>query len=146
MKVLLVHDEMLNDTLPVFASNATLNRVFVFDPAFIANEGWSLKRVQFVADCVSEIENVRVFHGKLSDVLRELAATELVSQRTPNRVIQRWIDATGLPVAWCDEPVFAQYDGKVTRFTAYWKSVAPQWFTKADLTAEEARSAERRVR
>jgi deoxyribodipyrimidine photo-lyase len=141
MKLLLIHDEMLNDTLPVFESNAALPRVFVFDPAFIAREGWTLKRVQFVADCVSEMTGVRVFHGALLDVLRELGATALVTQRTPNRAIERWIDATQQPVIWHDEPAFAHYDGKLTRFTAYWKSIAPQWFSKEEVAAEEIRSA-----
>jgi hypothetical protein len=144
MKVLLVHDEMLNATLPVFVANAALPRILVLDPTFISAEGWTLKRVQFVVDCAIEIENLRVFHGSLSDVLRDVGATELVSQSTPNHAIQHWINETRLPVTWHDEPVFAAYDGNLTRFTAYWKTIAPQWFSPEDLAAEEAKSARRR--
>ncbi len=144
MKLLLIHDEMLNDTLPIFTSNAALPRVFVFDPEFVAAEGWTLKRVQFVADCVSELSNVRVFHGSLSAVLQMLSATEVVTQRTPNQAIQRWIASTKISVHWHDEPAFANYEGKLTRFTAYWKAIAPQWFSSEELAVEEANSARRR--
>jgi deoxyribodipyrimidine photo-lyase len=140
MKILLVHDEMLNDRLPVFATHADTARIFVLDPAFIASEGWALKRIQFVVDCVAEMQNVRIFHGALADVCRELGATSLVTQSTPNHAIQRWLASlSSLAVSWHDEPQFVDYDGKLTRFTAYWKSVAPQWFSEDVLIAENAR-------
>ncbi|MGL4232433.1 MAG: hypothetical protein ACRCWJ_13800 [Casimicrobium sp.] len=147
MKLVLIHDEMLNDTLPVFTAHADASRVFVLDPAFIECEGWTLKRVQFIVDCVAEMQQVRVFHGALSDVCHALSATSIVTQTTPNHAILRWLDTVSpLPLAWHEASPFVQYDGKLTRFTAYWKTIASQWFSKEDLAAESGRVGEKRSR
>lgn len=139
MKILLVHDEMLNETLPVFAAHPDLTRVFVLDPAFVTQEAWSLKRVQFIIDCLSEIANVRVFHGSLLDVCDDLGVSEIVTQETPNHAIQEWLTSTQRTIEWEAEPQFVEFRGKLSRFTAYWKSVAPQWFSEAELRSLELR-------
>lgn len=140
MRILLVHDEMLNDTLPVFSAHGDLARLFVLDPSLIKREGWSLKRIQFVVDCLSEIESVRVFHGALSHVCDDLGVSEIVTQDTPNHAIQEWLASTGRTIRWEAEPGFVEYRGKLTRFTAYWKVVAPQWFSDAELDSIASRN------
>lgn len=128
MRVILIHDEMLNEALPVFLANPTLPRLFVFDPVFIADEGWALKRVQFVADCVAEIESVRVFHGRLAAVCEMLGVTSVVTQATPNTRIHRWICGAGPQINWHAAPPFANFDGPLPRFTPYWHTIAATWF------------------
>ena len=54
---LLVHDEMLGDHLPIHSLPAN-QKVFIFDPQWMREEGWSLKRVQFVCDGLTELESV----------------------------------------------------------------------------------------
>ncbi len=139
MKILLVHDEMLNEALPVFAAHRDLIRVFVLDHAYVAREGWSLKRVQFIVDCVGEIPDVRVFHGSLAAVCDDLGASDIVTQETPNHAIREWLASTKRTVQWEAEPQFVEFSGKLSRFTAYWKSVAPQWFSESDLHSLESR-------
>ncbi len=130
MKVLLIHDEMLNSTLPVFAQAASAPRIFVFDPAFIQREGWTMKRLQFIADGVAEIADVKVFKGELASVLKMIGATSIITQATPNTPIRDWLERAGVPVEWVDEPVFAEFSGRLTRFTPYWKAIESQWFPK----------------
>jgi hypothetical protein len=132
MKILLIHDEMLNCTLPIYRENPELPRVFVFDPHFFAAEGWTLKRVQFIADGIAEIANVRTFKGALKDVVPLIGATGVATQATPNTRIRNWIDTLNpVPLTWIDEPAFVEFHGKLTRFTPYWKSVESQWFPKS---------------
>jgi deoxyribodipyrimidine photolyase-like uncharacterized protein len=131
MKAILVHDEMLNSELPVFSQHPALPRVFVFDPAFIKDEGWTIKRLQFISDGLVEMENVRVFRGALNEVVASLKIDELVTQETPNHRIKHWIASLpGVSIEWVPEPPFVEYDGPVTRFTRYWKTVEPQWFPR----------------
>jgi hypothetical protein len=129
MKAILVHDEMLSAQLPVFTQHESLPKFFVFDPAFIAAEGWTMKRLQFMSDGLVEMPDVRVFRGELREVVSSLGVTEITTQRTPNHRIVRWLEKLApLNVKFVAEPAFVEYTGPVTRFTRYWKSVEPQWF------------------
>jgi hypothetical protein len=131
MKAILVHDEMLSAELPVFAQHASLPRFFVFDPAFISPEGWTMKRLQFISDGLVEMPNVRVFRGALFEVVSASGFTEIVTQQTPNHRILRWLETLApMPIEWVAEPAFVEYSGPVTRFTRYWKTVEPQWFPR----------------
>lgn len=132
MSVLLIHDEMLNPTLPIFEAHPDLLRVFVFDPEFIAEQGWRLRRLQFISDALSSVPDVRVFKGKLSDVIASFDPqnpVNVVTQSTPNTEILAWL-AQLENVEFFEEPNFVEYRGSVTRFTKYWKSVQTQWFPK----------------
>jgi hypothetical protein len=131
MKAILVHDEMLSAELPVFAQHQSLPQIFVFDPAFIASEGWTMKRLQFMSDGLVEMPKARVFRGALRDVVDSIGVTEIVTQKTPNHRILKWIETLApLPIEWVAEPAFVEYNGPVTRFTRYWKTVEPQWFPR----------------
>ena len=137
MKILLIHDEMLNANLPIFGMHADLPRVFVFDPVFIAAQGWRQRRLQFIADAVSSIPNVRVFKGTLVDVISSLTragcgtptATHVVTQATPNTDIQSWLATLNtIRIEVVDAPAFATHTGSLARFSKYWASAEAQWF------------------
>ena len=139
MKVLLIHDEMLNVELPVFEAHPDIPRIFVFDPVFIAEQGWRRRRLQFIADALSSVPNVRIFKGALGDVVAALAAdspsgdVHLITQATPNTEIQSWIATlSNVQLEFVDAPVFATHEGSVARFSKYWGSAQAQWFPKPD--------------
>lgn len=142
MKLLLIHDEMLNAQLPIFEAHANLPRIFVFDPAFIARQGWQRRRLQFIADALSSIPAARVFKGPLADVLASLEAAEsgprremqVVTQATPNTDIQAWLATLKtVQIELVDAPAFATYTGSLSRFSRYWSSVEAQWFPRGTL-------------
>jgi len=81
MKLLLIHDEMLNASLPIFEAHADRPRVFVFDPAFIAQQGWRRRRLQCIANALSSIPAVRVFKGALVDVVAVLGLADSAPHR-----------------------------------------------------------------
>ncbi len=134
MKLLLIHDEMLNATLPIFEAHPKLPRIFVFDPDFIAEQGWQRRRLQFIADSLSSIPAVRVFRGSLADVIDLLAAPSpihIVTQATPNTEILAWLATLrSAEVEFVDAPEFAAHSGSVARFSKYWSSAQAQWFPK----------------
>ena len=159
MKLLLIHDEMLNPDLPIFEAHTNLPRVFVFDPAFVARQGWRRRRLQFIADALSAIPTVRVFKGTLVNVIDSLTlaepgpptATQVVTQATPNTDIQVWLATLNtVRIEFVDAPAFATHTGSLSRFSKYWASVEAQWFTEGRLdtasrsghavTAENART------
>ena len=139
MKLLLIHDEMLNAALPIFEAHANLPRIFVFDPAFIARQGWQRRRLQFIADALSSIPAVRVFKGSLFDVVASLETadpmprreTQVVTQATPNTDIRAWLASLKtVQIEFVDAPAFATYAGSLSRFSRYWSSVEAQWFPR----------------
>lgn len=91
-------------------------------------------RLQFVADCVAELPDIRVFHGSLADVCTALQATDIVTQESPDPALRAWIDtaatAHNISVEWLPEPRFVDYSGSLARFSHYWYKVEHQWFPK----------------
>jgi len=144
MKLLLIHDEMLNAGLPIFKAHGNLPRVFVFDPAFIAQQGWRRRRLQFIADALSSIPAVRVFKGTLVDVVAAFKLadsvpqreTHVVTQATPNKDIQAWLATLKtVRIEFVEAPAFATHTGSLSRFSKYWSSVEAQWFPKGSLNS-----------
>ncbi len=79
-----VHDEMLSVAHPLLAK--PYPKIFVFDPALHGD--WSLNRLQFVADCLNDMENVEVWVGDTYDVLMQRGVGQVVTQDTPNPAIK----------------------------------------------------------
>ena len=116
-----VHDEMLSPTNTVLTAHPDLPRVFVFDTGDDAHGRSALKRLQFIADSLTEIPDVLVYKGDTSAVLDALGVKSVVTQNTP----QRWLHGrlSAFEVEWMPEPAFAEYRGALRRFTPYWKKV-----------------------
>jgi deoxyribodipyrimidine photo-lyase len=120
-QALYFHDEMLSPIHPLLAEYSDLRRIFVFDDALIRRQKLSLKRIQFIADCVVEIPNIEIYRGNPGDVLRGLGISHVITQSTP----MTWVrDAlTGFTVDWRPEAPFVRPTGPVKRFTNFWKQV-----------------------
>lgn len=117
-----VHDEMLSP------NNSVLNRpfpkIFVFDPQLYGD--WPLNRLQFVADCLSEMMNVEVWIGDTYEVLLQRNVGELITQATPNAKIRQML--TPFLTKWqpVDKLVDAEMsDKRLQRFSRYWDKAGP---------------------
>jgi hypothetical protein len=131
MKAIFIHDEMLNATLPIYQLPAA-QKLFVFDPIWMHAEGWTMKRIQFIADGLMEIPGVRVFASPIEEVVRALAITELVTQATPNAHTNAMLSRAGVSVVREAEMAFATYDRVPTRFMSYWRSIERQFFPNGE--------------
>ncbi|HYN53897.1 MAG TPA: DNA photolyase, partial [Methylotenera sp.] len=121
-KAVFVHDEMLS------AAHALLKqpfpKFFVFDPK--VHGDWSLNRLQFVADCLNEMEEVQVWVGDTYEVLMSKGVGQVLTQDTPNLKLKELL-APFLP-RW--EPVAKFVDIEISekrlkRFSRYWDKVGP---------------------
>jgi len=121
--VLFFHDEMLNPEHALLTLYPDVPRVFIFDTAQIERDHFSLRRLQFIADCVSEIPNIQVYKGTISEVLKELGTEVVITQKTPQLHISSSLN--GFKVHWHDEPEFVSFRGRLKRFMHYWKAVEP---------------------
>lgn len=117
-----VHDGMLS---PV---NSVLNRpfpkIFIFDPQLYGN--WPLKRLQFVADCLSEMMNIEVWIGDTYEVLMQRNVGELITQATPDPKIKALL--TPFLTRWqpLDKLVDVEMsDRRMQRFSRYWEKAGP---------------------
>jgi deoxyribodipyrimidine photo-lyase len=126
-QTLFIHDEMLGEHAPIYDSKVA-GKIFIFDPQWLREENWSLKRLQFVCDGLAEMQGVRVFKGAISEVVTAQKITSLHTQFTPNSHTQRLLARAEIPVNASPEPAFAEYSGKLTRFMHFWGKIEPQFF------------------
>jgi hypothetical protein len=122
-----VHDEMLNPDLAIFREFPDALRFFVYDDQFLLSEGWTIKRIQFVADGLLEIPRLHVFRGSTRQVISQLGSSNIVTQETPNVAIRALIEGIdGVGVTYVAETSFVTYSGSLARFSQYWKSIEKQ--------------------
>lgn len=119
------HDEMLSAAHPILRKSA-LN-FFVFDSQLHAK--WPLKRIQFVADCLSELPSMEVWMGDAATILNERGVGQLITQNTPNQQIKTMLSP--FKVQWQPEIQFAQSkisEKRLKRFSRYWEKVGQEFF------------------
>ncbi|OGV76760.1 MAG: DNA photolyase [Methylotenera sp. RIFCSPLOWO2_02_FULL_45_14] len=117
-----VHDEMLSAAHDLF--KRPFPKFFVFDPQLYGH--WSLNRLQFVADCLSEMDGVEVWLGDTCEVLMSRGVGQVITQDTPNRKIKALL----APFAPKWQPEAQLVDVKIStkrlkRFSRYWEKVGP---------------------
>jgi deoxyribodipyrimidine photo-lyase len=103
-----VHDEMLSAAHPLL--RRSMPKFFVFDDALHGK--WPLKRLQFVADCLSELQGVEVWIGD-----------------TPNKQLKALLEPFN--TQWLPEIKFAESEiseNRLKRFSRYWEKVGVELF------------------
>ena len=119
---ILVHDEMLSPAHPLLRQ--PFPKIFVFDDTLHGD--WSINRLQFMADCLSEMEDVEVWMGDTQQVLQTRGVGQVMTQNTPNSVIKELLQPYS--PKWEPEPVFVDMkldEKSLKRFSRYWKKVGP---------------------
>lgn len=117
-----IHDEMLSVAHPLLQQSQP--KIFVFDPKLQGH--WSLNRLQFVADCLIDLENVEVWLGDTYDVLTQLKIGHVISQATPNPALKRVLQA--FSPQWQREAPLVDVDlseKQLKRFSRYWEKAGP---------------------
>jgi deoxyribodipyrimidine photo-lyase len=121
-KAIFVHDEMLS------SANSLLQKpfpnIFVFDPKIHGT--WSLNRLQFVADCLSEMESVEVWIGDTYEILMQKGIGQLITQDTPNLKIKELLSP--FVPEWHSVPRLINVEiseKRLKRFSRYWEKVGP---------------------
>jgi len=117
-----VHDEMLSAAHELMKK--PFPKIFVFDPQLHGN--WPLNRLQFMADCLSEMSGVEVWAGDTNEVLMSRGVGQLITQDTPNKKVKELL-APFFP-QW--EPVARLVNVEISekrmkRFSRYWEKVGP---------------------
>jgi deoxyribodipyrimidine photo-lyase len=82
--------------------------------------------LQFVADCLIEMEDVEVWQGSLADVLRYYETASVITQRTPQTQLADLL--TAYEISWQPELEFAPVElgeRHLKRFSRYWERVGP---------------------
>ena len=122
---ILVHDEMLSAAHPLL--RRSMPKFFVFDDMLYGK--WPLKRLQFVADCLSELQEVEVWIGDTREVLKERGVGQVFTQDTPNKQVKALLEPFN-PV-WVPETKFAEAEvseKRLKRFSRYWEKVGVELF------------------
>jgi deoxyribodipyrimidine photo-lyase len=120
-----VHDEMLSAAHPLLRK--PMPKIFVFDEFLYGK--WPLKRLQFLADCLSELQDVEIWIGDTRAVLNERGVGQIVTQTTPNVQIKALLEPFN-PI-WQPEVKFTEVevsDKRLKRFSRYWDVVGVEMF------------------
>lgn len=128
-------DSLTRGVLP-----AAIPAVFVFDDEQIEREAWTLKRIQFLFECLLEIPNVAMHRGCAAQILlAELAArrcSHIVTVDSPDPWIRQTVaklqaeaHVEVLPPPVFVEPPQTSRPLDLKRFSRYWKRVEPQLMT-----------------
>lgn len=120
-----LHDEMLSSAHPLV--HKPIPKIFVFDPKLYGK--WPLKRIQFVADCLSEMLAVEVWIGDTYEVLQSRAVGQLITQETPNKQIKTMLEPFN--TNWQPEMKFLDMEiseKRLKRFSRYWDKVGAELF------------------
>lgn len=127
---LLVHDEMLSPANTLMRQSFT--KIFVFDDNI--HGSWSLHRLQFMADCLSEMDNVEVWVGDTRDVLIQRNVGRVESQDSPNLELKNMLSA--FSPKWHPETRLVNIEvssKRLKRYSRYWDKVGPILLGKAEL-------------
>jgi deoxyribodipyrimidine photo-lyase len=104
--------------------------VFVFDPKQIEREGWGLKRLLFLYECLPA--EVEIYKGSTVEILSALAlerGATLVTEASPDPWIREQI--ASLSIEALPAPPFAGpvAEADLKRFSRYWKKVEARLLT-----------------
>jgi deoxyribodipyrimidine photo-lyase len=124
--------DSLSAESPAAATHAAAPRVFVIDPAWLAEERPTLKRLAFIFECLADVPDVEVHLGEPAEVLatraRAHGCDHVAVAETPCPRIRRAAEslATRLPVAIVSWPRFCDRSRvkDLGRFSRYWQQVS----------------------
>ena len=120
-----VHDELLSPAHHLLRK--PMAKFFVFDENLHAK--WPLKRLQFVADCLSEIQDVEIWLGDTRTILKERGVGQIITQNTPNLQLKAVLEP--FQTLWQPELPFIDADiseKRLKRFSRYWDKVGQELF------------------
>ncbi|PZP85939.1 MAG: hypothetical protein DI582_04395 [Azospirillum brasilense] len=123
--LILLHDEALRATHPVFAAAPEGCRaVFAWDDAYFQKAGYSLKRLVFMYETLCELP-VDLLHASAWDVVQHLAPGRLYIPAASNPLLLGMIDTLRplAPVTIVAEEPFVTIRKPIDarRFFQYWK-------------------------
>lgn len=120
-----VHDEMLSAAHQLLRK--PMAKFFIFDDNL--HSRWPLKRIQFVADCLSELPDVEVWLGDTCEILKERDVGKLITQNTPNLQLKGLLEP--FQVEYQQELQFTDAEiseQRLKRFSRYWDKVGQEFF------------------
>ncbi len=127
MKLHWLHADCLNADWLDFARGPA---VFVFDDRQLDADGWSLKRIGFVYECLLELPGVEIRRGPLAETLAQLLQEHhldsILTVRTPVPWLQAQaadLGARNIRVEWVTPEPLVPLSGWVDlrRFSRYWR-------------------------
>jgi deoxyribodipyrimidine photo-lyase len=120
-----VHDEMLSAAHPLLRK--PMPKIFVFDDFLYGK--WPLKRLQFLADCLNELQDVEIWIGDTREVLNARGVGQIVTQATPNAQVKVLLEPFNC--IWQPEASFTEVEiseKRLKRFSRYWDVVGTEKF------------------
>lgn len=88
--IIWVHEDALGLDHPVFAkAKDNAQRIFIWDDSYFQAQGYSLKRLVFIYECLLDIPRLQLYHGDMKTILGELCKGQTVFvAETPNPTLQ----------------------------------------------------------
>ncbi len=127
-----LHADCLSATNPAFRRYPEAAAIFVFDEEEIEAEAWTLKRIQFLYECLLEIP-ADLARGNVAELIVERAKSSAaakvvtVDSVNPSFALQKAAIEKHVPVEVLPADSFVDLRGPVDlrRFSRYWKKAEP---------------------
>ena len=132
-----VHDEILSGAHLLL--RRPMAKIFVFDD--FLHSKWPLKRLQFMADCLNELQDVEIWAGDTREILKARGVGQIITQDTPNKQLKALLEPFN-PV-YQPEVKFAESEiseKRLKRFSRYWEKVGAELFGE-DLIIKDKKEA-----
>lgn len=120
--VIWLHEDALRREHPVFAAAPQRTpAIHIWDDARLREAGYSLKRLIFLYETVSEL-GIAVLRGETRQVLESFAAETIYVPESPDPAIRRCLEGFAKKVVWVAEEPFVVLKGEqlYPRFFRYW--------------------------
>ena len=124
-----VHGDALDPQSPIWQKDPQAPAIFVWDDGYLERAGISLKRIQFIYECLLALP-VTIRRGDVAAELiafaREHGSNEILTMASPSpgfRRIRRRLLRAGFKVRVVAQPRFVDLDENVDlrRFSRYWR-------------------------
>lgn len=124
-RAIYIHDEMLSPAHPHM--HKPMPKFFVFDE--FLHHKWPLKRLQFIADCLNELQDVEIWIGDTRAILKDRGVGQVVTQNSPNLQLKALLEPFN-PI-YENEIAFSTVEvseKRLKRFSRYWEKVGAEMF------------------
>jgi hypothetical protein len=122
--LILLHEESLRMTHPVFhAAPRGAQVIYIWDDEYIQRTGYSLKRLIFIYESLSELD-VEILRGDTQSILEQINPSIVYIPRTNNPLLLEMIESVHkvLPVELVEDEPFVKLEKPMEykRFFQYW--------------------------
>lgn len=131
MNVIWVHHDCLHRASPAYRAYPDAPSVFVWDDERLRRDGWSMKRIGFIYECLLDLP-VTIRRGdpvtEVRRFMHEVKSSKVVTMATPDADLTSQAKVLGAESLPCTPLISVKGRLDLARFSRYWRKAEPELF------------------